>query len=287
MLKKASVFSLFVLALSACSGQPDTALGVVTSGVAASSSQSGPLSIPRDSRDFTIDAMLFEGDGTWSVEVESLADILSSRGASYRRVNTRELNAMALDDMAQFGALIFPGGTGGTQAGNMSSQTIANLRAAVRERGVSWIGFCAGAFIAVAPTPSEGKNPEYGVAIVDGPVLDYYYLEEELNRRGVIDAAMTLHTFADGTKRDILWYGGPVVPGGVNRVIAKYPNGDAAISQMWSGNGFVILSAGHPAAPLSVRNSFGLRDSDGTDFDLAWKLLSAAIHQDEFAVFAN
>ena len=57
------------------------------------------------------------------------------------------------------------------------------------------------------------------------------------------------------------------------------------ITQTWSGNGFVILSAVHPAAPLSVSGSYGLTDSDGNDFEFAYQLILAALHQQAFPAF--
>lgn len=191
-----------------------------------------------------------------------------------------ELDRMSLDELSQFKMLIFPGGGGSTQANSLGADTHARLRAAVQERGVSYIGFCAGAFIAVAPAPESGKDVSYGFGIVNGPFLDYYYLE---NQGKLI--SMTLESFADGTKRDLLWYGGPVTPNTAGGVVAKYPNGDPAITQIWSGKGFVMLSAIHPAAPQRIRDLYGLRDSDGLDYELTWKLLDSAINQRPLQAF--
>lgn len=225
-------------------------------------------------RSYSTDVLLFAGSGTWSAEISALESILTSKGATYEKVSSAKLDSMSVDEIAKFGLLMFPGGSGGTQAGSLSSDTHARLRAAVQERGVSYIGFCAGAFIAVAPKPAPGRDVSYGLGIVDGPILDYYYLEN----RGV-SIAMTMESFADGTKRDLVWYGGPVTPKVAGGVIAKYPDGNPAISQMWSGNGFVILSAVHPAAPQSIRTSSGLNDSDGSDYEVAWKLIHAALNR--------
>jgi glutamine amidotransferase-like uncharacterized protein len=241
--------------------------------------------VVRGTRSFATDILLFSGSGAWSPEVSSLKALFAQRGATYKEVSSSQLNAMSAEQMAEYGTFVWPGGSGGTQSSSLTTATKDNIRKAVRELGVSYIGFCAGAFVAVAPTPAPGKAPSYGLSVVDGPELDYYYLEEEMNRAGQTDIAMTLHTFADGTTRDIVWYGGPVVTNGAHSVVAKYPNGDAAISQMWSGKGWVILAGTHPAAPQSVRDSYGLDDADGVDTDLAWKLIDAAIQQTELPTF--
>lgn len=244
-------------------------------------SSPSPSAPPKVVRTYKVDALLFAGDGTWGVEVSSLESILKSHNSTYKKVTSAQLDALSLDELAQFGVLIFPGGSGGSQADSLSSATHARLRAAVQERGVSYIGFCAGAFIAVAPAPAPGRDVSYGLGIVPGEVLEYYYLEYQINP----DIAMTLATFADGSTHDLLWYGGPVTPNTPGGVIAKYPNGDPAISQTFSGKGFVIISGPHPAAPQSVRNSYGLDDSDGTDFELTWKLISSAMRQQPLQAF--
>jgi hypothetical protein len=92
---------------------------------------------------------------------------------------------------------------------------------------------------------------------------------------------MVMLKFGDGSQRDIIWYGGPVTPETAAGVVARYPDGEAAISQTWSGNGFVMLSAVHPTVGQNVRSSFGLNDTDGVDQDVAWNLLNAALRQQE------
>jgi glutamine amidotransferase-like uncharacterized protein len=227
---------------------------------------------PPATRVFTTDALIFAGTGTWAAEVSSLKAILSTNGASFQSVSSAELNAMSVEQLASFGVLIFPGGYGGQQAASLTATAHAHLREAVQERGVGYVGFCAGAFIAVAPAPQVGQDVSYGLGVADGAVMDYYYLENQ-----GVTAQMTIQTFADGSTRDILWYGGPVTPGGSGQVVARYPNGDPSISQLESGAGLVIVSGGHPAAPTSSKSGLGLSDSDGTDFDITWTLIRAAM----------
>ncbi len=278
----AVVAALF--ALSACNGSSS---GSESSGVAAGSNSTGsglsqqspsqPSSQPpasAASRTWTTDVMLFAGSGTWGTEVSNLENIMQAHGTSYQVVSSAQLDAMSVDQIAQFGLLIFPGGAGGTEAGSLSAQTHANLREAVQVRGVSYLGFCAGSFIAQAPAPAPGQDVSYGLGVVNGPELDYYYLENQGT-----DIAMTLLTFADGSTQDILWYGGPVTPNTSGGVIAKYPDGNPAITELWSGNGFVILSGVHPTADQATLSAVGMSSSDGTHQDTAWNLINAALHQ--------
>jgi glutamine amidotransferase-like uncharacterized protein len=262
---------LLGIAIAGCdsgsTGAPDLSSGVPGAGQP-----------PAAARTFTTTALLFAGSGTWTPEVGSIEQILISHGASYLKVDSTQLNAMTLDELGGFGVLIFPGGSGGTEAGSLSAQTHANLRAAVQQLGVGYVGFCAGAYIGVAPAPAAGQDVSYGLGIVDGPLLGDYYLTTQ-----GVDYQMTLEEFPDGTQEDLLWYGGPVTPS--QGIIAKYPDGEPAISQTWSGRGFVVLSGPHPTASQSVLDGLGMVSSDGVHVDLAWKLIQAAIQQQPLPQF--
>jgi hypothetical protein len=226
-------------------------------------------------RNYDTGAMLFVGDGTWATEVTSYEAILSNHGISYQTATSAQLDAMTLTQLTQFGMFIFPGGTGSTQANSVSAQTHANLRAAVQTYGVSYLGTCAGAFIAVAPAPAAGQDVSYGFGIVNGPLLNEYS-----GPGTTADYESTLETFATGSAwgptLPVLWYGGPVTPN--EGVIAKYPTGDPAISEMWSGNGFVVLSGVHPTMTTADLDSLGVTP-DTDDTSLAWALMNAALTQ--------
>ena len=184
---------------------------------------------------------------------------------------------MTVSQLTQFGMLIFPGGEGSTEADSVSAQTHANLRQAVQQYGVSYLGFCAGSFIAVAPAPASGQDVSYGLGIVNAPLLNEY-----AGPGTDADYEMTAQSFPNGSTQEILWYGGPITPN--TGVVAKYPTGDPSISEMWSGNGYVILSGGHPTVPQSVLDSLGVTP-DAPDQTLAWQLMNAALHQQPMPTF--
>jgi glutamine amidotransferase-like uncharacterized protein len=231
-------------------------------------------------RNYKVDALLFTGDGTWTSEVKSIRSILTGHNASFEEVNSDELDVMSVEDLAKFGLVIFPGGSGGAQSRSVSVTTRARLREAVQKRGVSYVGFCAGAFIAVAPAPAPGKDVSYGFGIVDGPELEYYYLENQ-----GVDVSMTPLKTPDGKTRYVLWYGGPITPKIPGGVVARYPDGNPSVSQMWSGAGFVVLSGGHPTATQSMLTSLGVKAVDGLHLDFAWDLIDSALHQRPLPAF--
>lgn len=220
------------------------------------------------------DVLLFAGASIWTSEVDSLANILIDHQATYQEVNSAELNAMSLDEIAQYALLVIPGGDAPTLTGSLSAETHARLRAAVQERGVNYLGFCAGAWVAVAPAPARpGDDVGYGLGIVDGPREGFNYLAKQGK-----EFAISRASFPDKTQRDLLWYGGPVTPDGLGAVIAKYPDGTPAISQLTSRQGFVIVSGLHPAATAGILNVLGISDTEAIDPEFAWSLLNAGIH---------
>ena len=226
---------------------------------------------PTSTRNFSTDVMIFTGSGTWGTEISDAEALFTANGITYQEANSAQLDAMAPADMAKFGIIFMPGGAGGTEAGSVSAQTHANLRTAVQSLGLGYVGFCAGAFVAAAPAPSAGGDVSYGFGVVDAPVMNYY------TGPGTSAAyEETLETFADGHTENMLWYGGPITPN--TGVIAKYPTGDPAVSEMWSGSGFVIVAGTHP--DLSASSLSGLGASPATSAQAtALKIFNAAIHQ--------
>lgn len=288
-----AVATLGFIVLSGCLGAKDASgvpapVALNSTDPKGGDSGSGTLPAPSPSptqaappkRSFQIDALLFNGSGVWASEESSLRSILTSHNASFEEINSAELEAMSVDDLAKYGVLIFPGGSGGTESKSVSADAHARLRAAVQQKGVGYVGFCAGAFVAVAPAPAAGKDVSYGFGIVDGPELDYYYLENQN-----VDVSMTLWKMPDGSTMDVLWYGGPITPNVPNGVVARYPDGNPSVSELWSGNGFVVLSGGHPTATDAMLRSLGLSSSDGAHLEFAWKMINAAIHQEPLPAF--
>jgi hypothetical protein len=94
-------------------------------------------------RNYKTDALLYAGSGSWGAEVGSLENIMDQNHMTYKAVSSAELDAMSVDELAQYGLIIWPGGYGGTATGSLSAKTHANLREAVQKKGVSYVGFCA------------------------------------------------------------------------------------------------------------------------------------------------
>ncbi len=245
----------------------------------------GTSEIPSPPPSFTrendrTEALIFNGASAWPAEVNSLASALYSHGITYVETSSSELDSMSLDELSNFSVLIFPGGDAATMTESLSKETHARLREAVQKRGTDYLGFCAGAWAAVAPAPAPGHDVAYGFGIVDGPIQSQTSLYKEGR-----EFALTNASFPDGTHRELLWYGGPITPDRPGGVIAKYADGTPAITQIRSGKGFVIVSGLHPFATQAVFEALGLVNPDGTAFDLAWEMLDAVLHQKPMPAF--
>ncbi len=219
-------------------------------------------------------ALLLGGNGTWRGELDSLEKILAEHQVPSAEIYPSDLESMTLDQLSQYRLIIIPGGDGPTITSQLSARSHAKIREAVQVRGMSYLGFCAGAWIAVAPAPLPGQDVSYGLGVVSGPVQE----QTSMFKKG-LHFALVRAPLWDGSVRDLLWWGGPITPEVPGGVLARYEDGTPAITQLRSGQGFVILSGLHPAAGREVTDSLGLEPREGNSLDYAWQLLEAALSQ--------
>lgn len=264
------------------SAPPDTAI-IDTQNPSTDGAKTEPTEPPVPpapvGRTYVTDVMLFNGIGISTSDWQSTEKIIKSAKLTYQLINSSQLDAMSLDKMATFGVMFFPGGVGTTITRGVSAATAIRVRQAVRDRGVNFVGICAGAWIAVGQEAITNNKASYGFAVVKGNHLPGYYPGGKLP-----EASMEDVKFADGSHRKLVWWGGPSTPNWTNGVVAKYVTGEPAISQAWSGKGFVIVTGPHPEAPQGWRATAGF-DSDGLDFVLALDIIKAALYQKPMAVF--
>jgi glutamine amidotransferase-like uncharacterized protein len=242
-------------------------------------SQKDPTNPAPAKPSYSKQALLFNGTGVSISDWQTTESILKANGFTYQLANSAQLSAMTLDEISDFGVVIVPGGSGGTIAGNVDPATRILLRQAVRERGVGYVGFCAGAWVAVGPEAETLKTASYGFALSKGSVLTLF----EPNGQ-TPTAAMVPVSFPDGTSRQLVWWGGPATPEWKNGVVARYDDGEPAISQIFSGSGLVVISGPHPEAPQGWRATAGY-DSDGLDQDIALDMINAALKKEPLPVF--
>lgn len=275
------IFTIF--AATAC--ESTSALNNPSNGNINFGSAVGPTPSPAPDpsappRTFDTQVLLFNGTGISTSDWQSVEQILIGNGYSYKLVDSPGLDAMSPVEIASFGTMIFPGGYSSTITSGLKGQTRINIRNAVLNNGVGYVGFCAGAGTAVSPSPAVGQAPSFGFSLLNGPILDEY-----LPNGQEPTAAMVTVSFADGATRDLIWVGGPITPNWAGGVVGRYKTGDPAFSQAFAGRGLVEISGPHPEAPSGWPAGYGLTDSDGVDHDIAIKMINAAIHGQPLPTF--
>jgi hypothetical protein len=229
-----------------------------------------------------VDFLIYRGPGSWKYEIESIKKILFSHGASYMVKSQADFNNMSLEDFRKFKVIMFAGGDAPTVRRVLNPETRAHIRKAVQDFGLNYLGFCAGAWLAVAPAPAPGEDTVYGIGVINGPIQN----QTPFFQRGMhftLDEAI----FPNGTRRKLLWYGGPVTPNLPNSVVAKYSDGQPAISQIRSGQGLVIISGLHPAATKGILDSLAIYDAEAIDPDFAWEMMNALIERRPLLTFSE
>ncbi len=216
--------------------------------------------------------LLLSGSGTWPAEISSLEKILKEHGIQSRQATSQQLENLDLDSIASYSLLVVPGGNAITLTAELSKKTRLNIRTAVRDHGMSYLGFCAGAWMAISPGGTATEAPAYGFGLIDGPLQ-----QEAIYQRSGSSYAIAEAKFPGGILRPLLWWGGPITPEGDGTVIARYPDGGAAISQIPVGQGWAVLSGLHPAATPEVFEALGLDPATPSSLDYAWTLLQSAL----------
>ncbi len=270
--------SVLLLLLSACgSGSSGDANSVSP---LPDVSKSDPQNPGGGASTFSRDVLIFNGVGVATSDWQNTEKIVAAEGWSYSLINSSEMNAMSLDEIATHRLIVVPGGKGSTITANLTPEARLRIRRAVRERGVGYVGFCAGAWVAVGPEADTSSVASYGLAVAKGAVLPSYWPGGNTS----LTAAMVKVTFADQTSRQLVWWGGPSTPEWTGGVVARYPTGAPAISQAWAGRGLVVISGPHPEAPQSWRSTAGY-DSDGLDYEVAIDMMTAAMQGRPLAAY--
>lgn len=217
------------------------------------------------------DVLIYGGLGSWGDEIESLKELLAAHGKTYAEYDDKQFNDATDADFDKFSLVIFPGGDSNDVNRNLTMETRDRIRRAVLERGLNYFGLCSGAWLVVSPQ-NRLKENVYGFQFVTGPWLKQTPLFEMK-----LEYAVTNAIFPNGSRRKLLWFGGPITPNIPGGVIAKYGDGTPAITQMRAGKGFVILSGLHPTANKKILSKISLYEKEAIDPELGWRLLEAGI----------
>jgi glutamine amidotransferase-like uncharacterized protein len=208
--------------------------------------------------------LLFAGTGTSPGDVKAVEALLRRGGLEYATATSAELNAMDAAALRRHRLLIVPGGNFVEMGAALTPAAAANVRGAVRD-GASYLGICAGAFLA-------GRFTGYNsFDLTSGVKFGFYAISSQGVRKAVVPIARpgepTLEHY---------WEDGPVLAGW-GTPIATYPDGTPAIAEGAVGRGWVVLSGVHPEAPESWRSGMTFRTPAAEDNAFAATLIRAAL----------
>jgi hypothetical protein len=207
--------------------------------------------------------LLFTGSGTSSSDVAAIEVVLNKLDLGYTTADSFKLNAMTQPQIAGYKLMIVPGGDSIAIGQNLAPSTAANIRGAVANYGLHYLGICAGAFFG-------GYSIYNGVNLTGSVYFDFY--QDEFKG---IHIEPILISLPGGSQMDVYWQDGPQLSGWGNAV-AKYPDGSSAISEGLSGKGFVIFTGVHLEAPASWRGSMSFVTPIDVDLAYAGTVVQAA-----------
>jgi biotin protein ligase-like protein len=207
--------------------------------------------------------LLFNGTGT-SADVSAVQAVLSTLGIGYTTADSDQFNAMTKAELGGYKLIVVPGGNSIEIGQSLNGSTAGNLRGAVQQYGVHYLGICAGAFFGA----HSGYN---GVDLTGGLSFDFYADEFKGIHQEVIEIS-----FPDRAPLNIYWEDGPQLSGW-GEVAGKFPDGTPAIVQGQSGKGFVIFTGVHPEAPANWFGPMMLQASVNVDQAYAGTLIKAAL----------
>ena len=228
-------------------------------------------SVPRDSGS-SPDILLFNGNGVSRNGVAALEALLEANGFRYDTIDSPRLDALPDGRLREYRLFIVPGGNFEVLGQGLKRETVARVRAAVRD-GLNYHGICAGAFFA-------GNSPFNGLNLT-GVQFHFYAISSD----GIRKAVVPIKT-ADGHTYDQYWEDGPQLSGWGD-VVASYPDGTPAVVQGHLGVGWVVLSGVHAEAPEGWRESMRFRTSAEIDNAFAVTLIRAALERTALTQFSG
>ncbi len=210
--------------------------------------------------------LIYNGLGTSSGDVAAVESLVTSMGLSYQTANNSQLNGMSEAQLLAYRLFLMPGGNAISISSYLSRTTTANLHNAIAA-GLNYLGFCAGGFFAGSSAYHNYTNLTNGV---------WFNVYPNYGRG--IGKAVIRTSFPNGSTMDMYWQDGPALDKW-GAVVARYPDGNTAITEGFEGNGFVLLCGLHPEAPASWR--IGMNFSTPLDVDLAFarSLVTSALNR--------
>jgi glutamine amidotransferase-like uncharacterized protein len=177
------------------------------------------------------DVLLYTGAGASAGDVTDIKSQIRGAGLTYATATAPQVNAMTRTQLASYKLIVWPGGNSITMSRALTYTAAANIRNAVTVDGVSYLGICAGAFMAQ-------RSTLYNSFALATTYFNFY------SQGGIFTTPIY---FPLRSPMSVVYWDGPQLSG-FGKVVAKYPNGLPAIAENFVGRGLVILAGVHPEA---------------------------------------
>ncbi|MCD4706355.1 MAG: hypothetical protein K8S62_01300 [Candidatus Sabulitectum sp.] len=212
---------------------------------------------------------LYNGTGTWSIDVTALNNMFQWMGYDVTKVNS---NIVLGDALSNYSILCIPGGYPDVFAEDFGPNGLQKIRDFVEDGGL-YIGFCAGAMLAGNKSTWNGQPDSYeNLAIANtstvGPINSY-------ENPSMLSIALNSEHPAVGESSEelVLFAGGSYCTSGSGtETIGSYPNGKRAIISAQYGQGRAILFCVHPEfeedSDRDGVDYYDHLDDNGSDWDL-------------------
>ena len=88
--------------------------------------------------------LIFNGTGTSSTDVTAVENVVKTAGLGFKTANSSQLDAMSQAELAAYKLFIVPGGDSIKIGNNLTSKASMNVRNAVAQNGLNYLGFLEG-----------------------------------------------------------------------------------------------------------------------------------------------
>jgi glutamine amidotransferase-like uncharacterized protein len=218
-------------------------------------------------------ALVYNGKGACGTCAKGAANAANAAGLNVLFVDEK-LRDFTVFERAR--VWIQPGGTSSNVIGALTPEYLDHIRSFVASGG-GYVGFCAGAFFSTAQNGNMGL-PALGIVPGKSMPLFVDFSPE--------DHAYMLNLTWSGQKRSVYFNGGAYFDlTGVNdpniTVLATYDDYENKVAALTTryGSGRIAVSGPHPEELNWVKLAHGRVDHDGSDQDLAVKMIQSAVGQ--------
>lgn len=189
--------------------------------------------------------------GAWHLGARSLVEALEGEGVACAPLDRTRLSAEGLSGLE---VLVVPGGWAPGVLEAAGEEGLRAVRGFV-EAGGRYVGVCAGAYVAAREVRWEGAVIAYPLGVfagvAQGPLADLAPWPRAAPVR-VRWTAAARERGITAPEHEVLYFGGPrLVPDdpAAAQVLARYPDGSAAVLLARAGRGEVVLSGVHLERP--------------------------------------